>query len=132
MRRFRIIPHQFKSKISLHRSGEVIGPAGIHIPAAIGLLDRAEIIRDQHEIGIIFLPQDEFQQDIFRFENRVALQLRTPISIGVPHADKGVFRARQRRFDRQRQIRARFHRQGRGSSLPIGGQVGKRGTQSRA
>ena len=85
-----VVAHEFEGEVGFDRAGKVVGAAGVHVPAAIGLLQGAEVIGDEGEIGVVFLPEDEFQEDVFGFEDGVALEFGAPVAIGLAHAYEGV------------------------------------------
>ena len=76
------------AKYAFDRAGEIGLAAGIHAPAAVGLLEIAQIVGDQRQLGIVFLIQDKRVQDVFGFKNAVALKLGTPVPFGGLFAEQ--------------------------------------------
>mgnify|MGYP000884397132 CR=1 FL=1 len=109
--RFRIMPREFQGEISLHRHADIGWTAGVVVPAAFGHLVIKQVLRDLADARLAFAAEEGHQQDKFRFEDRVALQLADPVSVGLLASLKVVASAldslRQRRTEARRRGESR-------------------------
>jgi hypothetical protein len=62
-------------------------------------LEGAEVVGDGGEVGVVFLTEDEFEEDIFGFENGIALEFGAPVAVVVAHGDEGFFGAFEGGFE---------------------------------
>ena len=83
------IAHELEGEISFDRAGQIGRALGKQIPSAIGLLEVAEIVGDFDEAGVVFLLEDEFEEDEFRFQDAVALKLAAPEAAIILPAEEG-------------------------------------------
>ena len=65
----RIVTYELEGEIGFDGAGEVVGAAGVHRPATVRLLEGAQVVGDEGEIGVVFLAEEELEHDIFGFEN---------------------------------------------------------------
>jgi hypothetical protein len=78
-----IVAHQLQCEIRLDGPRKVGRPAGKQTPAAHGVLQAAEEVGDFGQVWVIFLFQDEFEQDVFGFQDAVPLEFADPVARGV-------------------------------------------------
>ena len=76
----RVVAHELEGEVALDGAGEVGLAAGVHVPAAVGLLELAEVVGDQRQVRVVLLAEDELHQDVFGFEDAVALKLADPVA----------------------------------------------------
>ncbi len=78
-----IVAHELQGEIRLDGPRKIGRPAGKQAPSAFGVLQIPQIIGDLWQVGIGFLFEDEFEQDVFGFEDAVALKFADPKSGGI-------------------------------------------------
>ncbi len=68
-------------EIGLHGNAQVRRSFRIIVPATFGHLLGQQIPGDFSDFGVAFPAQECQEQDIFRFQNRIALQLADPMAV---------------------------------------------------
>ena len=84
-----IITHQLEGEVGFDGAGDVGRAAGVHIEAAVGLLEEAEVVGDEGEIGVGFLAEDELEEEVFGFKDGVALEFGAPVAVGMAFGEEG-------------------------------------------
>jgi hypothetical protein len=87
-----VVAHQLEGEVGLDRAGEVGRAAGVHVPAAVLLLERAEVVGDRGELGVVVVLEDELEEDELGLEDAVALELADPVAFGLLLGNEGGFR----------------------------------------
>ena len=88
VRRIGVVAYQFQGEVGLDGAREIVDTAGVLIPAAIGLLNGAEVVADEGEMRIVIVAEDESQKDVFGFEDGVALEFAHPVAVGILQAEE--------------------------------------------
>ena len=79
-------------QIRLHRTADLDRPAGKHRPAAVIAL-LVEHVRGAFPGPFrLTLAEERQQQDVFRFQDRVALQFGAPVAVGMLEAQQVIAR----------------------------------------
>ena len=97
----RAIPDQLEREVRLDRGTDIGRAAGIDRPAPIGELMVLDVTRATHADRVGFPTQERQQQNVFRLEDRVALELGDPVAFldaAAPAASRSSARAPDRAF----------------------------------
>ena len=77
------VTHELEREVRLDRRADFRRPAGIDRPAALGKLAIQNVPGIAVADRLALTPQERQQQDRFRLENRVALELADPVPVGL-------------------------------------------------
>src|SRR5207249_2059292 len=83
-----IVPGQFEREVVLDRNAHFHRPARVETPAALGALLREDIVGGFADALFVLAAKERHQQNVFGFENGVALELGAPVAIGLLFGDK--------------------------------------------
>ena len=89
---------QLQGEVCLNRGAKLGWAAGVVVPAAVGHLLGEEVAGDLDGGSFALAAQEGHQQDVLGLEDRIALELRDPVSLLGLLRQQPVSRPRQGRF----------------------------------
>ena len=92
-----VVAGQLEGEIRLDRDAEFDRAAGVVAPAAVGLLLSQDVVGGLASSLLVLAAEEGHQQDVFGFENGVALQLAAPVAVGALQFEEAAARAVERR-----------------------------------
>src|SRR5262245_49179409 len=72
---------QFEREVRLDRNAQLHRAAGIVVPAAVGRLVLDEVVGELADTLVPFPAEESEQEDVFRFEDSVALEFADPVAV---------------------------------------------------